>query len=42
MSDEKEKPGKLRKMISGIIKKVGLPAWVKIARFLGIPIMKDP
>ena len=42
MSDEKKKPSKLREKISGIIKKVGLPAWIKIAKFLGIPIMKDP
>ena len=42
MSDEKEKPSKLREKITGIVKKVGLPAWIKIVRFLGIPIHKDP
>ena len=42
MSDEKEEPRKLKEKITGIIKKVGLPAWVKIAKFLGIPIHKDP
>ena len=42
MSGEKEKPSKLREKISGIVKKVGLPAWIKIAKFLGIPVMKDP
>ena len=42
MSDEKKKLSKLREKITGIIKKVGLPAWVKIAKFLGIPIHKDP
>ena len=42
MSDEKEKPGKVREKIGQIIKKVSLPAWIKIAKFLGIPIHKDP
>ena len=42
MSDEKERDSKLREKISGIVKKVGLPAWIKIAKFLGIPIHKDP
>ena len=42
MSDDKKKPSKLREKITGIVKKVGLPAWIKIARFLGIPVMKDP
>ena len=31
MSGEKEKPSKLREKISGIVKKVGLPGWIKIA-----------
>ncbi len=42
MSDEKEKTGKLREKIIEIIKKVEFPTLVKIARVLGIPIMKDP
>jgi len=42
MSDEKEKPGKVSEKIGQIIKKVNLPTLIKIARFLGIPIMKDP
>ena len=42
MSGEKEKPSKLKEKISGIVKKVGQPAWIRIARILGIPIHKDP
>ena len=42
MPDKKEEPRKLKEKISGIVKKVGLPAWIKIAKFLGIPVMKDP
>jgi hypothetical protein len=42
MSDKKKKPSKLREKIRGIVKMVGLPAWIKIAKFLGIPIHKDP
>ena len=42
MSDEKKNPSKFREKIRGIVKKLGLPAWIKIAKFLGIPIHKDP
>ena len=42
MPDKKEEPSRLREKITGIVKKVGLPAWIKIAKFLGIPVMKDP
>jgi hypothetical protein len=42
MSDEKQWDSKLREKITGIVKKVGLLAWIKIAKFLGIPVMKDP
>lgn len=42
MPDEKEKTSKLREKISEIIKKVELPTLIKIARILGVPIMKDP
>jgi len=42
MSDEKERTDKLREKIIDVIKKIDLSKLIKIARILGIPIMKDP
>ena len=42
MSGDKEKPSKLREKIGQIIKKFDVSVLIKITRFLGIPIMKEP
>ena len=42
MPKEKEQGKKLREQMIALIKKANILILVKIARILGIPIMKDP